>query len=303
VLFRSVVAQLSGDGVLSAYSRYLERLHGKESYYRRYRWSFALFNDPTVAPARPIDTASLAPLGRVLPRATVFGEAAFNQVYIRSGWGPEATFVSFRAGASFRHHGHYDAGHFTVFKGAPLAINSSLYGGMFAENRINYAMRTVAKNTLLILRPGETQRPNRKIPESFAAGGQRLTLPTGSALTSVADWRDNREAGLGWKAAGCALSTPAPGFTASSRPTSPAPTTIPAATIAVAAARSGAWCAICCTCTTTTWCWCATTSRPPTRPTSRSGCCIPSSSPASPTAAFCAEPRTTESWRATPTWR
>ncbi len=195
--FIDVVAQLSGDQVLSAYSRYLERLHGRESYYRGYRWSFALFNDPTVAPARPIDTASLAPLDRVLPRAMVFGEAAFNQVYMRSGWGPEATFVSFRAGGSFSHHGHYDAGHFTVFKGAPLAINSSLYGGMFAENRINYAIRTVAKNTLLILRPGETQRPSRKIPENFAAGGQRLTLPTGSALASVADWRANREAGLG----------------------------------------------------------------------------------------------------------
>lgn len=195
--FIDVVAQLSGDGVLSAYSRYLERLHGRESYYRRYRWSFALFNDPTVAPARPIDTASLAPLDRVLPRAMVFGEAAFNQVYMRSGWGPDATFVSFRAGGSFSHHGHYDAGHFTVFKGAPLAINSSLYGAMFAENRINYAIRTVAKNTLLILRPGETQRPNRMIPESFAAGGQRLTLPTGSALASVADWRANRQAGLG----------------------------------------------------------------------------------------------------------
>ena len=194
--FIDVVAQLTGDGVLSAYSRYLERLHGRESYFRGYRWGFTLFNDPTVVPASPIRRADLAPLDRYVPRAAVFGEGAFNQVYIRSGWGKRATFVSFRAGASFSHHGHYDAGHFTIFKGAPLAINSSLYDGIFDENRINYAMRTVAKNSLLVLRPGETARPHRKIPDGFAAGGQRLTLPTGSALTSLGHWRENRAGGL-----------------------------------------------------------------------------------------------------------
>ena len=75
----------------------------------------------------------LQALDGVLPRAALFGPNALNQVYIRSDWGPDATYVTFRAGDTFAHHGHYDAGHFTLFKGAPLAINSGTYGDFFGE--------------------------------------------------------------------------------------------------------------------------------------------------------------------------
>jgi hypothetical protein len=191
-----VLAQLTRDGALASYSRYLGNLHGSESYYRGYRWSFPLFNDPTVIPAAPILGRELSPLGRVLPGSALFGRGALNLAYIRSGWAANSTFISFRAGASMTHHGHYDAGHFTIFKGAPLAINSSVYGAYFGENRLNYSIRTIAKNSLLILRPGEKVQPNRFFSPNVSDGGQRLTLPTGSAITSVENWADNRSRGL-----------------------------------------------------------------------------------------------------------
>jgi hypothetical protein len=188
-----LIAQLTRDPVLAAYSSSLGQLHGAESYYRDYRWGFRLFNDPSLAPA---PGTSLTGLFSGLPSAELFGRNALNLAYLRSGWTPDATFISFRAGDIFTHHGHYDAGHFSLFKGAPLAINSGAYGGFFSPNRLNYAIRSIAKNTLLILRPGEKVQPNRFFADNVADGGQRVVLPTGSAIHDVQHWLDNHEKGL-----------------------------------------------------------------------------------------------------------
>ncbi len=184
-----LIAQATRDPVLAAYSDDLAQWHGMESYYRDYRWGFRLFNDPGLAPAsetHPINA---------LPSAELFGRNALNLAYIRSDQSPDATFISFRAGDTFTHHGHYDAGHFSLFKGAPLAINSSNYGDFFGMNRLNYSIRSIAKNTLLILRPGEMVQPNRFFTNNVADGGQRITLPTGSAINSVQDWLDQHGQG------------------------------------------------------------------------------------------------------------
>lgn len=188
-----LIAQATRDPVLGAYSAYLGRLHGPESYYGDYRWGFRLFNDPALAPAVE---AGLGGFAGVLPTAGLFGRDALNLLYIRSDWSPDATFISFRAGDAFTHHGHYDAGHFSLFKGAPLAINSSTYGGFFSPNRLHYAIRSVAKNTLLVLRPNEIVRPNHFFADNVADGGQRVILPTGSAIGDLQGWLDNRDRGL-----------------------------------------------------------------------------------------------------------
>lgn len=190
-----LIARLTRDPVLSAYSRYLATLN-RESYYRGHAWSFFIANDPTVRPVAEPDKKSLRFLDGILPTADIFGPGALDRVLLRSGWGPNDTFISFRAGRTFTHHGHYDAGHFSLFKGGPLAINSSVYGGnVFAPNRLNYSIRTVAKNSLLILRPGEEVRPNRFFDRNVAAGGQRITMPTGSAIVSLADWYERLSKG------------------------------------------------------------------------------------------------------------
>ncbi|MDC8445289.1 MAG: hypothetical protein LV471_05085, partial [Nitrosomonas sp.] len=43
-----LIAQMTRDPVFSGYSRYLQQLHGAESYYAGYRWGIRLFNDPTL---------------------------------------------------------------------------------------------------------------------------------------------------------------------------------------------------------------------------------------------------------------
>lgn len=193
-----VIAQTTREPVFASYSQYLQQLHGAESYYRGYRWGLRLFNDPTVntMPVLNADVnatkgaASLERFNAQLPYADLFGRGGLNQAYIRSDWSPSATFISFRAGNTFTHHGHYDAGHFTIYKGAPLAINSSTNGDYMGPNRLNYSIRTVAKNSLLILRPNEKVQPNRFFEKNVADGGQRIVMPTGSAVQNVTDWAE-----------------------------------------------------------------------------------------------------------------
>ena len=187
-----LIVQMTRDPILAGYSKYISYLHKSDGYYRHYRWGILLFNDPTVF---RIGDGTLASVGRFLKKGEIFGQNATNYIYLRSGWGKDDTFISFKAGHSFSHHAHYDAGHFTIFKGSPLATNSSTYYDFFSEHRLNYAIRTVAKNSLLILKKNERVRPNRFFKINVADGGQRLTLPTGSAIMSVDDWLQNYNQG------------------------------------------------------------------------------------------------------------
>ncbi|NEX21017.1 hypothetical protein G3480_11955 [Thiorhodococcus mannitoliphagus] len=184
-----LIVQLTRSRVLSSYSRWLEARHGTESYYRDYRWGFQLFNDPTVWPLASVTSGTLDGLKTVLPSADWFGPKAFNQIVARSGWGADDTLLTLRAGHSLTHHGHYDAGHFTLLKGAPLAISNATYrGDIAAPNRLYYGIRTVSRNSLLVLRPNERIHPSPLVERNVIDGGQRIVMPTGSSVQGVADW-------------------------------------------------------------------------------------------------------------------
>lgn len=191
-----IVAQVTGDSVFATYSAYLGRVHGAKSYYPGYRWGLPLFNDPAVPLLPDIERGSLVGLERYLPRAEIFGRGAMNLFIARSGWGGDDSLVTLRAGHSFTHHGHYDAGHFTLFKAAPLAVNSSTYDGKIrSPHRLGYAIQTVAKNSLLVLPSTENRGSAGSAAYLQAGGGQRVVMPTGSRVLSVEDWRDNLGAG------------------------------------------------------------------------------------------------------------
>ena len=176
--------------IFSAYSAYIQTLG--RGYHYPYRWGIPLFQYKIFDHVfRRIPPKNLSLFNSSLPKSMAFGRDSWGQVYIRSDWGPEATFISYRAGDVFAHHGHYDSGHFTIFKGAPLAITSGTYGGYTSPHRLNYSIRTVSKNSILVLRPNEKVQPNRFFKENVADGGQRIIMPTGSVVTSVANWKDN----------------------------------------------------------------------------------------------------------------
>lgn len=197
-----LLANATGNASLNAFSEFLGSLRGSPGNYPGYGWGYALFHDPLSALAgEGREGAEGRHFERGLPTAQLFGRQAMNLVYIRSGWDPAATFISYHAGHTFAHHGHYDAGHFSLYKGAPLAVNGSAHADHYSQNRLNYSIRTVAKNSLLILRPGETVQPNRFFADNVADGGQRITLPTGSTIWSLDEWRENLYAGKHYEGA------------------------------------------------------------------------------------------------------
>jgi hypothetical protein len=175
-----IIAQVTQNQSFISYSKALKKEHGLESYYAEYRWGWSLFY--------PIKLAQLKESEEPLPTMEIFGKDYFGQSYIRENWLENATFMSFRAGNAFAHHGHYDNGHVTLFKKYPLLVNSSVPGKYFGDNRLNYSIRTIAKNSLIIQRAKEKVNVGFNYRDDIADGGQRIVMPLGSAITTVNDW-------------------------------------------------------------------------------------------------------------------
>lgn len=185
-----IIAQTTNNKDFSKFSQLLENKHGVESYYRSYRWGYYLFHNPELD--SELNTTSMNSFQYFLPESRTFGEAHYGLSFIRENWLDNGTFMNFKAGDVFTHHAHYDAGHFTLFKGKPLIVNSSVYGEYFKENRLNYSIRTISKNSIIIQKNNETVKPNRFFKDNVAGGGQRVTLPTGSDIQSISQWFEKR---------------------------------------------------------------------------------------------------------------
>lgn len=174
-----IIAQITGQSIFYDYADLIAQKHGRESYYRGYRWGHTFYSDW-------FNESNQRDKIESLPFSELFGYPYYGLAYLRQGWGEDSTFLSYRSGGSFTHHGHYDSGHVTLFKGAPLLLNSSLYHGFTSENRLDYSIRTIAKNSIVV--------EAKDSPE--LDGGQRVTLPTGSAIFSISHWLENRNKGM-----------------------------------------------------------------------------------------------------------
>jgi len=190
-----ILASTAESDQLRRYSLFLKHLSPRSSYYHGRLWQPLLFHSPQWESTLEQPITSLEDVMGRGPAAELFGAGFSNYLVIRSGWGADDTFITFRASDIFAHHQHYDAGHFTLFKRKPLIVNASTYNGMFAPHRLNFAIRTIAKNSLLIRDPAEQVRPNRFFEQNIVDGGQRIVLPTGSAINSFEHWRENRYQG------------------------------------------------------------------------------------------------------------
>ena len=191
-----LAGMITGDPVFKVYSRYLYGLHGTDGYYYSYRWGIPIFRGKAGQDFTANEQlADLSIFNSTLNKSELFGRQNFGQTIIRSDWGPDATFISFRSGNTFTHHGHYQAGHFTITKRAPLAITSGTYGSYTSPHRLDYYIRTVASNSILVLKPEEKVKPNQFFTENVSGGGQRIVMPTGSEVQSVEDWQSNLNKG------------------------------------------------------------------------------------------------------------
>jgi len=92
-------------------------------------------------------------------------------VTMRSDWTENATFVSFQAGDHFVYHENNAENAFTIYRRAPLAVDAGVYDGRVHDHYVNYSIRSIAHNTVLVNDPGENFKAARRAAND---GGQTV---------------------------------------------------------------------------------------------------------------------------------
>jgi VanZ family protein len=155
---------------------------------------------PTSWPWGPLaDPALLDPLAlSTLPLTKYFD--GIGMLVARSGWGPDATYVTFKTGDNYWSHSHLDQGAFTIYKGGALAIDSGVYGPKYgADHHMNYTYQTIAHNTVTVTDPDDTVPARNKKGESreIANDGGQRRIGSGwgvePAPLNLAEWQAKRE--------------------------------------------------------------------------------------------------------------
>jgi hypothetical protein len=196
-------ARLTGDPALIAAAEHFRRLSDTDYHGWVYAWATVLTYDPRMAVPPDYDRdRPEAYLNEHLPRARLFGRHSLGQAFLVERWGdPDATWISFKAGDVLAHHGHYDQGSFTIYRGSPLVVHSGHYADYFSDFRLGYYIQTISANSILVEAPDEFSTFARERGYFHEiAGGQRVVIPTGCDVTSVNDWLRNRHRGMHYEA-------------------------------------------------------------------------------------------------------
>ncbi|MGB2809799.1 MAG: heparinase II/III family protein [Sedimentisphaerales bacterium] len=115
-------------------------------------------------------------------------------VYARSSWDEDATYFFFKCGDRFTAHQHLDVGHFLIYKYEELIGDGGHYDAFGSNHDVNYYLRTIAHNTILVHDPCETWPGIRAGPVSGNDGGQHHNWPHhNGAVTDAADWQKGRQ--------------------------------------------------------------------------------------------------------------
>jgi hypothetical protein len=113
-------------------------------------------------------------------------------VYARSSWDEDATYFFFKCGDRYTAHQHLDVGHFLIYKYDELAGDGGHYDAFGSKHDVNYHLRTIAHNTILIHDPCETWPGIRAGDVTGNDAGQHHNWPHhNGAVTDLADWQKN----------------------------------------------------------------------------------------------------------------
>jgi hypothetical protein len=115
-------------------------------------------------------------------------------VYARSSWNEDATYFFFKCGDRFTAHQHLDVGHFLIYKYEELLGDGGHYDAFGSNHDVNYHLRTIAHNTILVHDPCETWPAMRAGPVSGNDGGQRHSWPHhNGAVSDPTEWQKGRK--------------------------------------------------------------------------------------------------------------
>ena len=114
-------------------------------------------------------------------------------VYARSSWDEDATHFFFKCGDRFTAHQHLDVGHFLIFKHEELVGDGGHYDSFGSPHDVNYHLRTIAHNTILVHDPSEKWPGIRAGKVLGNDGGQAHDWPNhNGAVADAAAWHKDR---------------------------------------------------------------------------------------------------------------
>ena len=128
-----------------------------------------------------------------LPRQRLF--PGIGHLVMRSGWGPDDTWIEFTCGPYFAKHDHLDTNQLTIFHKGHLALDTGAdYTDTESPHYLNYYRRTVAHNTVLVYQPGETSFWGENLWPAANDGGQRMDSSRfWNSVRSLEDWERTRD--------------------------------------------------------------------------------------------------------------
>ena len=147
-----------------------------------------LWRDDGVEPRDPEATTEAE-----LPRVRLF--RGVDHLVMRSGFGPGDTWIELAAGPYFAKHDHLDAGHFVIYRKGHLAIDAGAdYTDTESPHYLNHYRRTVAHNTMLVYKQGETFFWGENRWTAANDGGQRMDSSRfWNSVRSLEDWERTRD--------------------------------------------------------------------------------------------------------------
>lgn len=120
--------------------------------------------------------------------------SGIGRVYARSDWSDGATWFRFECGPYFSGHQHLEAGNFEVFHKEPLATESGEYEDYGSPHAVNWLLRTIAHNCVLVHSPNETWsklRDGGKHAPYANDGGQRKSWDW--TVATLQEWQARQE--------------------------------------------------------------------------------------------------------------
>jgi len=116
-------------------------------------------------------------------------------VFARSSWDDNATHFFFKCGDRYTAHQHLDNGHFLISKYHELAGDGGQYYYFGGKHDVNYLLRTIAHNSILVHDPQETWSNIRAYKEAIGNdGGQMHDWPHhNGAVVDAEQWYRERQ--------------------------------------------------------------------------------------------------------------
>lgn len=151
--------------------------------------------EPTAWPWGPLPDPSLADPKAIqqMPLSRLFD--GIGVLIARSGWGPDDSYVWFKAGDNYWSHTHLDVGHFDIYKGGALALDSGFnYGvGYGSDHHMNYSYQSIAHNVITVTDPQDRVPKPGDPPRAIANDGGQRRIGSGwsgqAAPISLAEWQ------------------------------------------------------------------------------------------------------------------